>query len=109
MLDLVEINGTMIQSGSQMGGGGIRKDLRHGQSFLIFPGERDFHNAPMQVYIFGMPHISCLDKLLRNGSFAVFIPFACQVAGRVTFAGIGIDTAYKIYILFHTFFFFAMI
>ncbi len=79
MLDLVEINGTMIQLGKPDGGRRDKKRSRHGQPFLIFPGEMDFHNAPMQVYIFGMPHISCLDKLLRNGSFAVFIPFACQV------------------------------
>ena len=81
---------------------GIRKNLRHGQSFPIFRQQAGTHNPAVQFDVFRHVRIPRLNQFLRNSTDAPLIPGLSQVSRGITLSDIGIDTADKIYILFHT-------
>ena len=81
---------------------GVREDFGHGQSFPVVISGGDTHDAAVQVDVFRVACIACLDKFLSNGALPFPVQFACQESCGITLACIRIDAADKIHILFHT-------
>lgn len=101
-----KINRAVIQSGSQMRRGGIRKYFGHGVACPVFFGIIDSHDPAVEGNIFRVTGITGLDQLLRDGASAFAVPQAGDVTGGVTLSGIRVDARNKIDIPFHLRFFY---
>ena len=92
-----------------MRGAGIREYLRHGQSLTILLCYTNTHEAAVQVYILGMPDVTCLDEFLRDNTFTAANQLAGIISCTIRFSGIRVNTTDKIDIVFHCFICFSFV
>lgn len=100
-LDLVEVDVTTVDFGSQMRRTGISEDFGHGEPFVVLGQQTGAHQAAVQLDVFRQFGVAGLDKLLGDGADAAGVPLAGQETGGIALADAGVHAADKIYVLFH--------
>ena len=74
---------------------------RETEPLLILRENAATHDFPVQEDVLGHARVAGLDKFLGNCPYPCSVPYPRYIACSVAFAGIGVDAADEIYVVFH--------
>ena len=91
--DAFEVYFAVVDACGQVGRGGVGEDFGHGEAFTVFGQVTGAHKAAVQVDIFAVAHVACLDEFLGDDLSAFLDELRRIPGGAVGLSGIGVDAA----------------